>query len=95
MPKVVAHGTKPAVLACGYCHLPNGQGRPENASLAGLPEAYIIKQMADFKSGQRKNPIMGPIASQFEKQDMYALAAYFTSKKWPDLGQPFSRLDEL
>src|SRR4051794_33218127 len=37
MPDIVAHGRKPGVFACGYCHLPNGQGRPENASLAGQP----------------------------------------------------------
>ena len=38
MPEVVAHGRRPAVWACGYCHLPDGAGRPENAALAGLPE---------------------------------------------------------
>lgn len=54
MPLVVAHGRKPEVYACGYCHLPNGQGRPENSSLAGLPMDYMVQQMADFKSGQRK-----------------------------------------
>src|SRR3954462_4422571 len=37
MPDIVAHGRKPGVFACGYCHLPNGQERPENASLAGQP----------------------------------------------------------
>jgi cytochrome c553 len=54
MPEIVAHGRKPAVMACGFCHLPNGQGRPENSSLAGLPAAYIIQQMVDFTSGRRK-----------------------------------------
>lgn len=28
MPDIVARGRKPDVFACGYCHLPNGQGRP-------------------------------------------------------------------
>ena len=37
MPEIVAHGRAARVRACGYCHLPNGQGRTENASLAGLP----------------------------------------------------------
>src|SRR5579871_1947349 len=27
MPEIVVHGRKPDVRACGYCHLPNGQGR--------------------------------------------------------------------
>jgi cytochrome c553 len=55
MPEIVAHGRKPDVYACAYCHLPNGQGRPENASLAGLPAGYIVRQMAAFKSGERKS----------------------------------------
>lgn len=54
-PEVVAHGRKPDVRACGYCHYPNGQGRPENSSLAGLPAAYIVQQMADLRSGARKS----------------------------------------
>jgi cytochrome c553 len=54
MPEIVARGRKPAVMACGFCHLPNGQGRPENSSLAGLPAAYIIQQMVDFTRGRRK-----------------------------------------
>jgi cytochrome c553 len=55
MPDVVAHGRKPGVFACGYCHLPNGQGRPENASVAGQPAAYIVQQVADMRSGRRKS----------------------------------------
>lgn len=55
MPSVVAQGRKPDTFACGYCHYPNGQGRPENASLAGLSVGYISQQMADFKSGHRKS----------------------------------------
>src|ERR1700675_4762557 len=62
MPEVVMHGRRPDVRACGYCHLPNGQGRPENASLAGLPAGYIEQQMADYRNGLRKSsePKMGP-----------------------------------
>lgn len=54
----------------------------------GQNEGYFYLQLRDFKRGTRKNPLMEPIAAQFEKKDMYALAAYFTKKKWPDLGQP-------
>lgn len=55
MPSPVAHGPRPGVLACGYCHLPNGLGRPENSSLAGLPVDYIVRQVAEFKSGARRS----------------------------------------
>jgi cytochrome c553 len=44
MPNIVAHGSGDA-WACAYCHLPNGQGRPENPPLAGLPVAYIAEQV--------------------------------------------------
>lgn len=55
MPAVVSQGRPPGLFACGYCHLPNGQGRPENASLAGLPAAYIVQQMAEFREGRRRS----------------------------------------
>ncbi|HEX7953361.1 MAG TPA: hypothetical protein VF523_09885, partial [Burkholderiales bacterium] len=55
MPDVVARGNKPGQFACGFCHLPNGLGRPENSSLAGLPAAYIAQQVADFRSGARRS----------------------------------------
>ena len=64
-PDVVAHGRAPDVRACGYCHYPNGQGRPENSSLVGLPAAYIVQQMADLRAGQRRSadPNMRPPAA--------------------------------
>jgi cytochrome c553 len=93
MPEAVAHGRRPDVRACGYCHLPNGQGRPENASLAGLPAAYIIQQMADYKNGLRKSaePRMGPPATMLaigkaaNDAEVKQGAEYFASlklKKW-------------
>jgi cytochrome c553 len=89
MPDVVAHGRKPDVPACGHCHLPNGQGRPENASVAGLPAAYIIAQMADFKNGLRKgsDPEMLSVTNMVKlskstsDEDVKAAAAYFSSIK--------------
>lgn len=93
MPVAVANGRKPEMRACGFCHLTNGQGRPENASLAGLPAAYITQQMADFKSGARKSsePKMGPPnamiadAKAATDEEVRAAAAYFASfpyRKW-------------
>jgi cytochrome c553 len=93
MPESVAHGRRPAMRACGFCHLVNGQGRPENASLAGLPAAYIVQQMADFKSGDRRSaePRMGPPNAMIQDakaatdDEIKSAAAYFSSfpfKKW-------------
>ncbi|MEP6731114.1 MAG: c-type cytochrome [bacterium] len=59
MPDIVSHGRRPATLACGYCHLPDGQGRSENATLAGLPIEYFTRQVADFRSGARHTALSG------------------------------------
>lgn len=87
MPDVVAVGRKPNVYACGYCHLPNGAGRPENASLAGLPASYIVQQVADFKSGARKSSeadslpvnLMIAVAKAVSDEDLKAAADYFSA----------------
>src|SRR3954464_9036751 len=54
-PPIVMKGHGDA-LACGVCHLMNGAGHPESATLAGLNAEYIRRQMADFKSGVRNEP---------------------------------------
>jgi cytochrome c553 len=93
MPPIVARGRNPGVFACAYCHLPNGQGRPENASLAGLPAEYIIQQMADYRAGLRRSaePQMGPPANMLaiglnaSPAEVAEAAAYFASltpRKW-------------
>ncbi|MSO73302.1 MAG: hypothetical protein EXQ84_06805 [Rhodospirillaceae bacterium] len=89
-PDVVLHGRQPGVLACGYCHLPNGQGRPENAGLAGLPAAYILQQVSEFKSGARVSalPDMTPpkmmigVAKLANDDEVRAAAEYFASLKF-------------
>jgi cytochrome c553 len=89
MPDIVAHGRKPDVYSCGHCHLPNGQGRPENASVTGLPAEYIVAQMADFKNGLRKSsdPEMASVTNMVKlsksitDEEIKAAAAYFSSFK--------------
>ena len=88
MPDVVSHGRKPAVFACGFCHLPDGAGRPENATLAGLPAAYIVQQLADMKSHARRSAwpapygpsdAMATIASSASEAEIAQAARYFSS----------------
>ena len=83
MPQVVAHGNKDAgVRACGSCHLPTGTGHDESAYVAGLPAAYFIRQMADYKSGERKGSgIMIAMAKTLTDQEIKAAADYFASLK--------------
>ena len=89
LPAIARDGRKPDVPSCGHCHLPNGFGRPENQSIAGLPKAYIIEQFADFKSGARhsSSPQLGSSAwmSRLSKnitpEEIEASATYFSSIK--------------
>jgi cytochrome c553 len=78
MPEVVARGSK--TFACGSCHLPIGTGHDESAYLAGLPVPYIVRQMADFKTGARKGfGDMPAIAQALSDADVQAAATYFSS----------------
>jgi cytochrome c553 len=89
MPAVVAQGRKPDVYACGYCHLPGGEGRPENAALAGLPAQYIIRQVRDIATHARRIPWTGPeyrpaafmtrVAENATDAETAAAAAYFST----------------
>ena len=93
MPEVVAHGGGEGVLACGYCHLPNGQGKPENGPVAGQPVAYLVQQMEDYRNGLRRTgeQRMGPptlmmgIGAAATPEQARVAAEYFASidfKPW-------------
>jgi cytochrome c553 len=77
------------VEVCAACH---GQdGKPIDKTIPniwGQQAGYIYIQLRDFKRGDRKNEIMEPIVSSFEKDDMLAIAEYFAQKPWPNLSQP-------
>lgn len=57
MPSIVAQGRRPNLRPCGVCHRPEGIGGPENASLAGLPADYMLRQIEDFRSGARTTAV--------------------------------------
>ena len=93
MPDVVAHG--PIRLGalrrgCASCHLPNGHGRPENATPAALPVAYFIRQIDDFRKGLRftadprkpNTPTMIDLAKAMTDDEIRAAAEYFGAIKW-------------
>ena len=68
--------------ACGSCHLMSGQGHPESADIAGMPAEYLIRQMAYYKAGTRKDDArMGPIAQVTSDEDVRQAAEYFAALK--------------
>jgi cytochrome c553 len=87
MPKIVKSGNKETgVRACGVCHLPTGTGHDESAYVAGLPAAYFIRQMADYKTGDRKGAgtmvAMGKIITDDEVREAAAYFASLKPRKW-------------
>jgi cytochrome c553 len=85
MPEVVARGgPKPAGRACALCHLTSGDGHPESASLAGLPAAYIVRQMEAFKNGERtggRTGVMVAMAKVLSDAEFKSSADYFAALK--------------
>jgi cytochrome c553 len=67
---------------CGACHGMDGNSADaQYPKLAGQSEQYIVRQLTDFKSGKRQNPIMMGMAAPLSEQDMHDLGAYFSTKK--------------
>ena len=68
--------------ACGACHGMDGNSTdPQYPKLAGQSEQYIVRQLQNFKSGKRQNPIMLGMATPLSEQDMHDIAAWFASQK--------------
>ena len=90
IPDIVNKGRQ-GVRACGFCHLANGRGRPENAAPAGLSVSYFTQQMEDFKNGLRKSsdPRKGNVntmigfAKEATPEEVKAAAEYFAALPIP------------
>jgi len=93
MPRIIKQG--PAALGstgrpCGACHLSDGSGRPENASPAGLPAKYILRQLDDFRNGRRHSVEPGKgnsntmvmLAKAMTDEEMKQAAGYFSAVRW-------------
>jgi cytochrome c553 len=67
---------------CAACHGANGiSAIPMYPNLAGQKEAYLLKQLQDFKSGNRNNAVMKGMAMTLSDADMENLAAYYAQMK--------------
>jgi cytochrome c553 len=69
------------VLACVSCHGAAGASTiVQNPKLGGQIEAYLYKQLADFKTPARNNPVMSGISKNLSEADMKNLAAYLSNQ---------------
>ena len=73
------------VQACAACHGENGVPTdPKTIPIIwGQQQSYLVKQLHDYRSGDRDDPIMSPIAKQLAQEDLRKIAAYFAAKSWP------------
>ncbi len=86
LPAILAASHGPDKIACGYCHLPDGSGRPENAKLTGLAAPYIIAQVQALKTGARRaaqpdwapTHLMAQATADLSAEEIAAAAEYFS-----------------
>ena len=78
----LARGQEIATQVCAACHAADGsRGIPTNPILQGQIPEYLVKQLTEFKSGKRENPIMKGMASTLNEADMKNVAAFYASKE--------------
>ena len=71
---------KARAAACAACH--GAAGISANGmwpNLAGQKEVYLVKQLKAFRDGDRKDPMMAPMAAGLSDDDVANLAAYYSS----------------
>lgn len=72
---------------CAACHGPDGKGiAPNFPVIAGQHASYLVHSLEQYRSGERKNAVMGPQAVGLSDEDIADLAAYYASLE--GLGTP-------
>lgn len=78
----LAKGEAKYTAVCAACHGADGNsGAPANPKLAQQHPEYLVKQLQEFKSGKRPNPIMQAMAAPLSDADMKDISAWVTGKK--------------
>src|SRR3546814_4027110 len=74
--------------SCASCHGAQGEGHDDIPRLAGLPDGYIAKQLADFTAGKRDNDTMTMVARQLNPAEMADIGRYYGSLPTPSNARP-------
>ena len=80
--KAIAAG-KAKAQACAACHGADGNKTLDGTypKLAGQYPEYLAKALAEYKSGKRKNAVMGAQAQGLSEKDIAEVSAYYGSLK--------------
>ena len=77
-----AKGAAISTAVCAACHSNDGsRGAPANPILQGQHPEYLVKQLAEYKSGKRENAVMKAMASTLSPADMKNVPAFYASKQ--------------
>src|SRR3954467_4208491 len=73
------------LVVCGVCHGVDGSPKLEGVPVIwGLQENYILKQLRDFRRGDRASDVMKKVAITLTEEELAPAAAYFATKNWPE-----------
>jgi len=73
---------------CSACHGENGIPQQLSTPIIwGQNQGYLYLQLRDYQRGTRKNEPMSSLASALGRDEMMALAEYFSRRPWPNLRQ--------
>jgi cytochrome c553 len=77
----LAAGQAKAKEICQACHgLDGNSPMPDYPKLGGQYPDYLAKALRDYKSGARKNPIMGAFAGTLSTADIENVSAYYAAQ---------------
>ncbi len=78
----LAKGEAKFAAVCVACHAADGNSTiAANPKLAGQHPQYLLKQLQEFKSGKRENPVMKGFASALSDEDMVNISAWLATQK--------------
>lgn len=70
------------MVKCQVCHGKDGLAKfPEAPNIAGQKESYLVRTLAAFKAGERKNEQMTVVVKGLSDEDIANVAAYYASIK--------------
>jgi cytochrome c553 len=90
-----AEGIEDKLQVCTSCHGENGKPiDPTIPAIWGQTEYFLVKQLHDYKSGDRENLVMASFAKRLTQAELRPAAAYLSKKTWPARETPAAGVPE-
>jgi cytochrome c553 len=84
-----AEGVEDKLQVCTSCHGADGKPiDPTIPTIWGQTEYFLVKQLHDYKSGDRENLVMSSFAKRLTQAELRPAAAYLSKKTWPAKAAP-------